>query len=296
MKIRMLFGLAVGLACVSGLMMPGDALAGKVNAKVWYWHGINYYGNTQIVNDYGTASRYISTTSHGKKGYADAYERSYYSNGFKLVNHEWAQDVKGYNFGAKAWHTGSSGPSPINANEADLACCPDTIPPPPIPGDTVTTEYFKISYSDASGGIFDIDIDSVSFLQVYLDDVVDGDSVVKDWKLNINGEVSHVVLRGIANSGGEDYVTYSKDGRFAEFLPTLTEYPNRVYVLRFGAMHFTAPGTVEGSDLEIASGQEPPDAPIPTLTEWGLIIFAVLLVGFMTWVVVRRRRRVTIGI
>lgn len=35
---------------------------------------------------------------------------------------------------------------------------------------------------------------------------------------------------------------------------------------------------------------------IPTLTEWGLIIFAVLLVGFMTWVVVRRRRRVTIGI
>ncbi len=37
-------------------------------------------------------------------------------------------------------------------------------------------------------------------------------------------------------------------------------------------------------------------AVIPTLTEWGLIIFAVLLVGFMTWVVVRRRRRVTIGI
>jgi hypothetical protein len=36
--------------------------------------------------------------------------------------------------------------------------------------------------------------------------------------------------------------------------------------------------------------------PIPTLSEWGLIIFAVLLVGFMTWVVIRRRRRVTIGI
>ncbi|MCX6829517.1 MAG: IPTL-CTERM sorting domain-containing protein [candidate division Zixibacteria bacterium] len=39
-----------------------------------------------------------------------------------------------------------------------------------------------------------------------------------------------------------------------------------------------------------------PPGVIPTLTEWGLIIFAVLLVGFMTWVVVRRRRRVTIGI
>jgi len=35
---------------------------------------------------------------------------------------------------------------------------------------------------------------------------------------------------------------------------------------------------------------------IPTLTEWGMIIFCVLLFGWMTWVVVRRRRRVTVGI
>jgi hypothetical protein len=34
---------------------------------------------------------------------------------------------------------------------------------------------------------------------------------------------------------------------------------------------------------------------IPTLTEWGLIIFCVLLFGWMAWVIVRRRRRVTIS-
>ena len=35
---------------------------------------------------------------------------------------------------------------------------------------------------------------------------------------------------------------------------------------------------------------------IPTLTEWGIIIFCVLLFGWMAWVIVRRRRRVTIGV
>jgi hypothetical protein len=34
---------------------------------------------------------------------------------------------------------------------------------------------------------------------------------------------------------------------------------------------------------------------IPTLTEWGMIIFGVLLFGWMAWVIVRRRRRVTIS-
>jgi hypothetical protein len=34
---------------------------------------------------------------------------------------------------------------------------------------------------------------------------------------------------------------------------------------------------------------------IPTLTEWGMIIFCALLLGWMAWVIVRRRKRVTIG-
>jgi len=36
--------------------------------------------------------------------------------------------------------------------------------------------------------------------------------------------------------------------------------------------------------------------PIPTLTEWGLIIFCALLFGWMAWMVVRRKRTVTAGI
>ncbi len=47
---------------------------------------------------------------------------------------------------------------------------------------------------------------------------------------------------------------------------------------------------VEGEIAIIAYGN-----PIPTLTEWGMIIFCVLLFGWMTWMIVRRRRIVTIG-
>ena len=39
----------------------------------------------------------------------------------------------------------------------------------------------------------------------------------------------------------------------------------------------------------------PPSIGIPTLTEWGMIIFCVLLFGWMAWVIVRRRRKVTAG-
>ena len=36
--------------------------------------------------------------------------------------------------------------------------------------------------------------------------------------------------------------------------------------------------------------------PIPTLTEWGLIIFGVVLVGFITWVFLRRRKVIGVGV
>lgn len=40
----------------------------------------------------------------------------------------------------------------------------------------------------------------------------------------------------------------------------------------------------------------PLDDQIPTLTEWGMIIFAVLLLGFMAHTVIRRRKRVGVGV
>lgn len=36
--------------------------------------------------------------------------------------------------------------------------------------------------------------------------------------------------------------------------------------------------------------------PVPTLTEWGYIIFGVALLGFMTWMLVRRRKKAMAGI
>jgi len=43
-------------------------------------------------------------------------------------------------------------------------------------------------------------------------------------------------------------------------------------------------------DSIMAQQEEMPIPPIPTLTEWGLIIFGVVLLGFITWVFLRRRQ------
>ena len=37
-------------------------------------------------------------------------------------------------------------------------------------------------------------------------------------------------------------------------------------------------------------------SPIPTLTEWGMIIFCVLLFGWMAWIIVLRKKKVTVGL
>ena len=57
----------------------------------------------------------------------------------------------------------------------------------------------------------------------------------------------------------------------------------------------------QGESVTVQSATSFGDIPdiagdIPTLTEWGMIIFCVLLFGWMAWVIVRRRRKVTVGI
>lgn len=42
--------------------------------------------------------------------------------------------------------------------------------------------------------------------------------------------------------------------------------------------------------------QEKASISIPTLTEWGLIIFGVVLLGFITWVFLRRRKAISLGV
>ena len=51
------------------------------------------------------------------------------------------------------------------------------------------------------------------------------------------------------------------------------------------------------ADVEVAAGTDPydsysyPGASIPTVSEWGMIIFFILLVGSAIWVIRRRRRQ-----
>jgi len=40
----------------------------------------------------------------------------------------------------------------------------------------------------------------------------------------------------------------------------------------------------------------PAESPIPTLTEWGMIIFGVVLIGFITWVFLRRRKAIAVRV
>ncbi|MDH4034268.1 MAG: IPTL-CTERM sorting domain-containing protein, partial [candidate division Zixibacteria bacterium] len=185
---------------------------------------------------------------------------------------------------------------PARASEMGPTACsePDTLSPP-IPGDTMTAADFAISYMDSEEGYIDISIDSSSFLQVYLGDVEEGDSTEMEWKVDINGEVSRVRLVGYVLPPGADSVAPSVDGLFAGWTYTLTPYPDRVYVLTFGPLHFTAPGTVEDSYLEISSGDEPITENIPTLSEWGMIVFCALLFAWMAWMLARRRKRITAG-
>jgi hypothetical protein len=56
-------------------------------------------------------------------------------------------------------------------------------------------------------------------------------------------------------------------------------------------------GGADDSLLSWTMGMTDLDAyKIPTLTEWGMIIFCVLLFGWMAWVIVRRRKALKVRI
>lgn len=70
-----------------------------------------------------------------------------------------------------------------------------------------------------------------------------------------------------------------------EFNPATGEY---------ACLDATPTQPIEGALITILVEGE--TIPIPTLTEWGMIIFSVLLFGWMAWVIVRRRKRITAGV
>jgi hypothetical protein len=60
-------------------------------------------------------------------------------------------------------------------------------------------------------------------------------------------------------------------------------------------VYFPQTGTFEGAHLT-GTDQLTIVSDIPTLTEWGLIIFGVLLLGFITWVFLKRRKVVSVRV
>ncbi len=90
-------------------------------------------------------------------------------------------------------------------------------------------------------------------------------------------------LLGPSASGVDNMYDHANDD-ISAFLPT----PDASLDISTTA----GPGDCIGHSFAAVSF--PAERRIPTLTEWGMIIFCVLLFGWMAWVIVRRRKRVTI--
>ena len=93
-------------------------------------------------------------------------------------------------------------------------------------------------------------------------------------------------------------------------LEWLPGYPTHLGLSMGDSLVFDVPGVPEGGAVvcraEVYYDFDPSEvvyysaqihiSPVPTLTERGMIIFCVLLFGWMAWMVVRRKRSVTVGI
>jgi hypothetical protein len=91
---------------------------------------------------------------------------------------------------------------------------------------------------------------------------------------------------------GNVYINDELRGENLDIFPTEFEYPSYGHVIlnKFGACaggHAEVGNTVMYIDYVKIY---PPE--IPTLTEWGLIIFGVVLIGFITWVFLKRRKAI----
>jgi len=274
MRSRMWLVLAVCLGSVGVLFMASNAGATWVHARtrVWDKYSSGTWGprpvarNESWVRCYGKA---LSHVSYYDTWYAlwvagaDAAEGWDYDAHGKLRLYNWLSKWEAwpqrYTADAVACHH-MSRPG-YSSSEVSRGEGTPTQPPPPTLGDSLTAVDFRISYVDGQDSVVHVEIDSASFLQVYLGNASPGDTIAVDWRLALNGEISHVRLIGYALYGGGDFVAPSMDGRFTGLPFTLTSYPNGAHALSFGALQFTVAGTVESSELQIASGHEACDCP-----------------------------------
>lgn len=98
---------------------------------------------------------------------------------------------------------------------------------------------------------------------------------------------------GIATAGdGKKWISfYGSTEQSADFTFKVT-YKGTNKIKGAARWRITNDGNESPDDGIDTSGSNAhsPTAAIPTLTEWGMIIFGVVLLGFITWVFLRRRR------
>jgi hypothetical protein len=108
------------------------------------------------------------------------------------------------------------------------------------------------------------------------------DDLLADLEIPPTGTMSGVVPPGTRSTPGE------------VFVGNLTMQPGDFLTLKFDS-EFDDPdqagSTHAPTNILVHEHQE---HFIPTLTEWGLIIFGVVLLGFITWVFLRRRKGVAV--
>ena len=107
----------------------------------------------------------------------------------------------------------------------------------------------------------------------------------------------HVCAPIALESGG--VLPSNSYGHWEMFVGNITDFNTilaNVDKIEFRIDFTTNPAEEIGLDNICLRDDVCPQSQIPTLTEWGMIIFGILLIGFMTWVLVKRRKTATINI
>jgi hypothetical protein len=178
-------------------------------------------------------------------------------------------------------------------------------------GTTVNTQYsgLGVLFGDAAGGPTTIartdgarplDGNILVGLPIFT-----GDIYASFW---IDGDAAYVTDVGASvgyldATGSVTLYAYDCDGNLVDSYTNTTSGGNgiefmHVHAEKIHEVRFIVSGDPAGSDIDCFTYGSLTNCtvihPIPTLTEWGLIIFCVLLFGWMTYTIIRRRQAASV--
>ncbi|MEW5701377.1 MAG: hypothetical protein AB1792_04020 [Candidatus Zixiibacteriota bacterium] len=262
-------GLAIGVAFMSVLFVPQESAGWFMQAATGVKH-VPTSTNYAACVDYKACPGPVWCYSHYHDGdgvcrgmaYAAMwwYVNLLWPDRFVLKKWTWTWDPRcsdGYRPYACAVHI-MTRPAPQGPSVEGMPASADSVvppEPPPVRGDTLTVAYVDAISVDMTPDSFYTFFDSASFLQVYLDNILPGDSAVAQWRLIANGDTSRVRLVGHVLWDTSHSVIPTMTRLFTGLPYTLTPFPNGAYALSFGMVQVAARGTVEESDLEIIVGE-----------------------------------------